>query len=308
MLQALRWDAAGSSKPGGPVSITGKGATVPWPNGLRRHSPKVQIQVRFLAGSLARLGRLVKSLGSNPRVSRFESGAAHQRGYSSMAEQPAFNRSTAGSIPRAPTILRSRRPVAAHRPRKSGNDEFDSLRDSSIDPNVLYVDEGNILTSAGRAARLDLCLHVVRLDYGVEIANQAGRRLVVAPHRSGGQAQFIPRPVPRVGDRLGEVFARARRNLDQDLSIDRLAAQACMSRRTLIRRCVEATGLAPCEWVLQARVAEACRRLETTRIGRTDCRRGRPRFGRHPTPPVPHPARDQSGPLSVLLRGVERAG
>jgi AraC family transcriptional regulator, transcriptional activator FtrA len=136
----------------------------------------------------------------------------------------------------------------------------------AVDPNVLYVDEGNILTSAGRAAGLDLCLHIVRRDCGVEIANQAARRLVVAPHRSSGQAQFIPRPVPREGDRLSNVLAWARGNLDHDLSIDRLAAQARMSRRTLIRRCVEATGLAPGEWILQARVAEACRLLETTQL------------------------------------------
>src|SRR6516165_1763756 len=136
----------------------------------------------------------------------------------------------------------------------------------TVDPAVLYVDEGNILTSAGRAAGLDLCLHIVRRDYGIEIANQAARRLIVAPHRSGGQAQFIPRPVPNEGDRLGDVLAWARRNLDQDLSIDRLAAQARMSRRTLIRHCVEATGLAPGEWVLQPRLAEACRVLETTRL------------------------------------------
>ena len=95
-------------------------------------------------------------------------------------------------------------------------------------------------------------------------ANLAARRLVVAPHRSGGQAQFIPRPVPAQSDRLGDVFAWARQNLGQDLSIDRLASEARMSRRTLIRRCEEATGLAPGEWVLQVRINEACRLLETT--------------------------------------------
>jgi AraC family transcriptional activator FtrA len=136
----------------------------------------------------------------------------------------------------------------------------------TVDANVLYVDDGNILTSAGRAAGLDLCLHIVRRDYGIEIANQVARRLVVAPHRGGGQAQFIPRPVPRESDRLGGVFVWARRNLDQDLSIDRLALEARMSRRTLIRRCEEATGLPPGEWVLQSRMTEACRLLETTRM------------------------------------------
>jgi AraC family transcriptional activator FtrA len=136
----------------------------------------------------------------------------------------------------------------------------------TVDPHVLYIDEGEILTSAGRAAGLDLCLHIVRRDHGIEIANQAARRLVVAPHRSGGQAQFIPRPVPRESDRLGDVFAWARRKLDRNLSIDRLASQARMSRRTLIRRCEKATGLAPGEWVLQARLTEACRLLETTQM------------------------------------------
>jgi AraC family transcriptional activator FtrA len=136
----------------------------------------------------------------------------------------------------------------------------------TVDANVLYVDEGNILTSAGRAAGLDLCIHIVRRDYGTEIANQAARRLVVAPHRGGGQAQFILRPVPAESDRLGEVFSWARQNLEQDLSIARLAAKARMSRRTLIRRFEEATGPAPGEWVLQARMTEACRLLEATRI------------------------------------------
>jgi len=165
----------------------------------------------------------------------------------------------------------------------------------TVDPAVLYVDEGNILTSAGRAAGLDLCLHIVRRDYGIEIANQAARRLIVAPHRSGGQAQFIPRPVPNEGDRLGDVLAWARRNLDQDLTIDRLAAQARMSRRTLIRR----VGLAgtPRRGLPRARNDAA--------VGRTDRRRRRSRLGRYPTPSVPHPARHQSGPLPVLLRGVE---
>jgi AraC family transcriptional activator FtrA len=136
----------------------------------------------------------------------------------------------------------------------------------AVDPDVLYVDEGNILTSAGRAAGLDLCLHIVRRDYGIEIANLAARRLVAAPHRSGGQAQFIPRPLPAQSNRLDDVFAWARQNLDQNLPIERLASEARMSRRTLIRRCQEATGFAPGEWVLQARIDQACRLLETTRL------------------------------------------
>lgn len=134
----------------------------------------------------------------------------------------------------------------------------------AVDPNVLYVDDGDILTSAGRAAGLDLCLHIVRRDHGAEIANQVARRLVVAPHRDGGQAQFISRPVAAQGDRLGNVFAWASRHLDGDLSIESLASRARMSRRTFIRRFEEATGTSPGEWVLQARMTEACRLLEVT--------------------------------------------
>lgn len=133
-----------------------------------------------------------------------------------------------------------------------------------VDPKVLYVDEGNILTSAGRAAGLDLCLHIVRRDHGTEVANRTARRLVIAPHRSGGQAQFIPRPVPPEKDRLGGILSWARENLDQDLSITALAARAHMSGRTFIRRFEDATGISPGEWVLQARISEACRLLEAT--------------------------------------------
>jgi len=135
-----------------------------------------------------------------------------------------------------------------------------------VDPNVLYVDDGDIMSSAGRAAGLDLCLHIVRRDYGIEIANQAARRLVIAPHREGGQAQFIPRPVQAEGDVLAAVFAWARRHLNRDLTIDSLAERAKMSRRTFIRRFEEATGMSPGEWVVHARMAQARELLETTRL------------------------------------------
>jgi AraC family transcriptional activator FtrA len=136
----------------------------------------------------------------------------------------------------------------------------------SVDPNVLYVDEGEILTSAGRAAGLDLCLHIVRRDFGTEVANQVARRLVIAPHRDGGQAQFIPRPVPVERDPLGDVFTWARQHLDHDLSIAGLAAKARMSRRTFIRRVEQATSASPGEWVLQARMGEARQLLEATEM------------------------------------------
>lgn len=132
-----------------------------------------------------------------------------------------------------------------------------------VDPNVLYVDDGDILSSAGRAAGLDLCLHIVRRDYGMNIANHVARRLVVAPHRDGGQAQFIPQPVRPATDPLIDVYAWARQNIDRDLAVANLAAKARMSRRTFIRRFTAATGLSPGEWVMEARVKEAQILLET---------------------------------------------
>lgn len=135
-----------------------------------------------------------------------------------------------------------------------------------VDANVLYVVDGNIMSSAGRAAGLDLCLHIVRRDHGAEIANRVAQRLVIAPHREGGQAQYIPQPVAKAeGDALTAVFAWAQRHLDCDLTIASLAARARMSRRTFIRRFEDATGVSPGEWVIQARVCKARALLEATR-------------------------------------------
>lgn len=135
-----------------------------------------------------------------------------------------------------------------------------------IEPDVLYVDDGEILTSAGLAAGLDLCLHIVRRDHGAEVANEVARRLVVAPHREGGQAQFIRRPLPVEGDVLGRVLAWAQRNVAGDLSVARLAAEARMSRRTFIRRFGDTVGATPGDWVLQLRVEHARRLLETRKL------------------------------------------
>jgi len=135
-----------------------------------------------------------------------------------------------------------------------------------VDAGVLYVDDGDILSSAGLAAGLDLCLHMVRRDFGTAIANDVARRLVVPPHRDGGQAQFIPRPVQAEGDALTALLAWAQRHLDSDLTIATLAARARLSRRTFIRRFEEATGVSPGEWVLQARVARARGLLEATAL------------------------------------------
>ena len=134
----------------------------------------------------------------------------------------------------------------------------------TVDPDVFYVDDGDIMSSVGRAAGLDLCVHIVRKDFGAEVANDVARRLVTPAHREGGQAQFIPRPVWPEGGPLVELRAWIRDHLDQDLTIADLSAKARMSRRTFIRRFEEAAGTSPGEWVAQERMAQACTLLEAT--------------------------------------------
>jgi AraC family transcriptional regulator, transcriptional activator FtrA len=109
----------------------------------------------------------------------------------------------------------------------------------------------------GRAAGLDVCVHIVRKDFGAEVANEVARRLVIPAHREGGQAQFIPSPVLAEGDPLADLCARMRAHLNRDLTIAKLAGRARMSRRTFIRRFEETTGASPGEWVLQERVMRA---------------------------------------------------
>lgn len=132
-------------------------------------------------------------------------------------------------------------------------------------PNVLYVDEGDVLTAAGSAAGIDLCLHIVRKDYRAEAANSVARRLVVPPHRDGGQAQFIQAPVARAREstRLSPLLDWVRERLQHDLSTAVLSRRAGMSPRTLQRRFEETTGLSPGEWVLQERLTRARILLET---------------------------------------------
>jgi AraC family transcriptional regulator, transcriptional activator FtrA len=129
---------------------------------------------------------------------------------------------------------------------------------------VLYVDSGSVLTAAGSAAGIDLCLHIVRNDFGPDVANSVARRMVIPPHRDGGQAQFIERPVPKVreGARLGQLIEWMRANLDKALHVPRLASRAGMSVRTFQRRFEETTGLSPGSWLVQERVARAQELLE----------------------------------------------
>jgi AraC family transcriptional activator FtrA len=136
-----------------------------------------------------------------------------------------------------------------------------------VDPNVLYVDEGQILTSAGSAAGLDLCLHLVRRDYGPAVANQVARRLVIPPHRDGGQAQFLERPVDRrERGSLSALLDKMARRVSEPLRIAQLARLAAMSERTFMRRFRAATGLTPADWITRMRVDRARELLEDTEL------------------------------------------
>ncbi|WP_077059294.1 helix-turn-helix domain-containing protein [Streptomyces sp. MP131-18] len=134
-----------------------------------------------------------------------------------------------------------------------------------VDPDVLYVDNGSVLTSAGKAAALDLCLHLVRLDHGSAVANAVARRLVVPPHRAGGQAQFVAAPVPtRDNHPLAALFPWVIERLGRPLTVEDLARQARMSSRNLTRHFHAATGTTPLRWLLTQRVRRAQELLETT--------------------------------------------
>jgi transcriptional regulator GlxA family with amidase domain len=134
-----------------------------------------------------------------------------------------------------------------------------------VDADVLYVDDGDLLTSAGVAAGIDLCLHLLRRDHGVEAANGAARQTVVAPHRSGGQAQFIERAVPPSDDGGMEATrAYALQHLDEPLTVAQLARHAHTSERTFNRRFRQETGTTPLRWLHAQRVDNARRLLEAS--------------------------------------------
>lgn len=136
-----------------------------------------------------------------------------------------------------------------------------------INREVLYVDDGDIITSAGGAAGIDCCLHILRTLHGAEIASRVARRMVVPPHRQGGQAQYIdPLRETATVDRFSQVMEWVQRNPEASHSLDSLAAQAFMSRRTFTRRFRQATGTTVCAWLLDQRLALAQRLLETTGI------------------------------------------
>ncbi|MBO1336092.1 GlxA family transcriptional regulator [Streptomyces sp. VRA16 Mangrove soil] len=134
-----------------------------------------------------------------------------------------------------------------------------------VDPDVLYVDEGPVITSAGTAAGIDACLHIVRTEHGAEVANAIARRMVVPPHRDGGQAQYVERPLPPARcDTVGDVLSWMERHLDAPVTVEELAARAHMSPRTFARRFLQETGTTPYRWLLRQRVLFAQELLEGT--------------------------------------------
>ncbi len=135
-----------------------------------------------------------------------------------------------------------------------------------VDPDVLYVDGGDILTSAGSAAAIDLCLHIVRRDYGAEIAARLARELVVPPFREGGQAQYIESPLPALdqADPFLGVLSWAQANLGEPITIADLAKRSAMSKRNFARRFVATLGTTPYRWIVRQRLQLAQRLLETT--------------------------------------------
>jgi len=135
-----------------------------------------------------------------------------------------------------------------------------------VDPNVLYVEEDRVMTSAGTAAGLDACLHLLRQRIGADAANRVARRLVVPPHRQGGQAQFIEQPLPRTsgGTRLATLVDAVRSRIAEPHTLDSLATEARMSRRTFTRRFKALTGTTVVAWLLAERLARSQQLLETT--------------------------------------------
>jgi len=137
--------------------------------------------------------------------------------------------------------------------------------DITVEPDILYVEDDNVLTAAGSAAGIDLCLHIVRSDFGRDVANTVARRLVLPAHRDGGQAQFIARPVAaeRRG-RIGPLLDTLREQLDEPWTIARMADLAALSERSLIRHFRETTGLSPLNWLIAERVERVKELLEST--------------------------------------------
>ena len=137
---------------------------------------------------------------------------------------------------------------------------------ATVDPDVLYVEDGRIITGAGTAAGIDACLHLVRRELGAAAATNVARRMVVPPQRDGGQAQYVDTPLPPVADTLAPLLGWMLEHLDEDLGVPALAARALMSERTFARRFRAETGATPAAWVARQRVARAQELLERTDV------------------------------------------
>ncbi len=161
-------------------------------------------------------------------------------------------------------LLNGRRATTHWRYVQKLGSAFPAIR---LQPDVLYVDEGDILTSAGSAAGIDLCLHIIRKDFGTLTANKVARRLVVSPHREGGQAQFIEKPVDgQASPWLSPLLDWSQERLHNGITVAQLANRAGVSKRTLSRRFVETTGTSPLDWITALRVRRAKDLLETTML------------------------------------------
>lgn len=137
-----------------------------------------------------------------------------------------------------------------------------------LDINALYVDDDRIITSAGTAAALDCCLYIIRQRFGSEVANQIARRMIVPPHREGGQAQFIAQPVPETtrDARINNLIDYLQRNISQPLNLDALAESVAMSRRTLTRHFMKATGMSVVSWITAERLRRSQLLLESSNL------------------------------------------
>ncbi|GAC70903.1 helix-turn-helix domain-containing protein [Gordonia soli] len=144
------------------------------------------------------------------------------------------------------------------------DDLVDRFPDVEVDRSALYVDEGQILTSAGCAAGLDLCVHLIRRDHGPQVANDVARRLVIAPHRSGGQAQYVETPSGPADDEgtIGTSMAWALANIDRPLTLDEMADHVHLSRRSYLRRFTAHTGTTPIKWLIAQRIGASLALLE----------------------------------------------
>ena len=180
---------------------------------------------------------------------------AHQRGARLVAIcSGAFLLAQAG-------LLESRRATTHWRYLDRLQQEYAGVQ---VVPDVLYVEDGGIFTSAGSAAGIDLCLHIIRTDYGAAVANNVARRLVLPAHRSGGQTQFVAKPLANEATSLSPLLDQILQTLEQPHTVNTMARQAACSQRSLLRRFQATTGLPPMRWLTEQRIHRVKELLETT--------------------------------------------